>query len=236
MSTAGWESSVVRPLWTLTRIVRSNRRFLERLAIDASVLRTCATDQQGLLIDRCDCRRSATMLDTAAGAIASGVAWVIAATERDQHIITARAGGHQHWVHGGCSWFRDASTWVGRGIRLLLTSVGELRATSTHNLRRRLDTREHFCPFLAVVDPDLTLCERPYGNWDPAWVIRDMMSRICAVQQTVPIIIFTARDLATISPSTVQRSYGLSGLLYCDLAATAGSSVVDGADGVTWGD
>lgn len=219
MSTGGWDRSIKRPLWTLTRIIRSTRRPLESFEVDAGVLRSCASDQQGLLIDRCDCKRAIAMLGDAAEAIDSGVAWVIAATDRDQHLILRRAQQQQCWVYDGHRFFRDASAWPGQGVRLLLTGVGELRAASQHNLRRRSDALHQFCPFIAVVDPELTLCERPYDGWDPAWVVRDVLSRFCAVQQCVTVVIFTARDLATISPSTVQKSYGLSGLLYLDLSA-----------------
>ena len=208
-----------RPLWTLTRIIRSSRRPLGTLQVDAELLRTCASDQQGLLIDRCDCKRAVAMLDEAAEAIDGGVAWVIATTDREQHLILRHAEGQQCWVYDGHSLFRDAIAWPGQGAHMLLTGVGELRAASQHNLRRRPDALHHFCPFVAVVDPELTLCERPYDGWDPAWVVRDVLSRFCAVQQCVAVIIFTARDLATISPSTVQKSYGLSGLLYLDLSA-----------------
>ena len=219
MNTGGWDRSVRQPLWTLTRIVRSTRRPLHSLEVDAALLRSCASDQQGLLIDRCDCKRAFAMLNDAGKAMDSGVAWVIAATDRDQHLIARRAEQEECWIHDGHRCFRDASTWPNQGVRLLLTSVGELRAASQHNVRRRSDALGHFCPFIAVVDPELTLCERPCGGWDPAWVVRDVLSRLCAVQQTVAVMVFTARDLATISPSTVQKSYGLSGLLFLDLNA-----------------
>jgi hypothetical protein len=219
MSGDNWQHSLPRSVWKLTRIIRSTRHALETLAVDADLLRVCAEDQQGLLIDRCDWQRAAGMLDAAAETMKCGVTWVFAGTDHGRRLLSGRAERllRPRWVYEGHSSYPDALAWSGEGIRLLLTCAGDLRATSRYNLRQRRDTRDHFCPMVAIVDPDLNLCDRSCGGWDPAWLVRDAMSRICARQRVVPVVIFTARDVATINPSAVIKSFGLSGLMYLEL-------------------
>lgn len=222
-----WRRSVPSPLLNLTRIVRSTRKALETVALDAEALRTCAQEQQAMLVDRCDSGQTMRLLARAAHLVDDGVVWIITGTDRDHDRICAEAERQRvdSLVHCRHESFRNADEWEYAGLRLYLSSVVELREVGKYNPRRREDVRAQFCPLFVVFDSDLDLCSVPFGtSWDPAWAVRDAMARLCAVQQGVPLLILTTRDHSTINPSGVQRAFGLSGLLYFDGSALKSSA------------
>lgn len=226
-----WKLAVPQPLCHLSRIIRSPRREIGTLTVDAAILRDCASEQQAMLVDRCDTRRAVRLLHRVADAIYDGFVWIIAGTELDHHRLCAEARrqGLDSLVHCDHKSYRDADEWEYAGLRLYLSSITELRAAGKYNPRLREDVQDRFCPLLVVFDSDLSLCSIPLGtSWDPAWALRDLVARRCAFQKGVPLLVLTQRELSTINPSGVQRAFGMSGLLYFDGSALNGSPASGG--------
>jgi len=226
-----WLRTLSRPLFNLTRIVRSTRQPLETFCVDAALLCRCAQDQQAILIDRCDVARIVGLLDDAGAAIGDGLIWVVTGTDGEHRRIRAEAERRQarHAVFDGHPKFLQPNGWANEGLSIYLSSATELRAPGERNPRRRKDVMDVFCPLFVVVDSDLALCTVPFGTtFDPAWAVRDAIARLRAVQRMLPLLILTGRDLATINPSSVQRAFGMSGLLYAELAGKSAEESCSG--------
>ena len=213
--------STNEPFWRLKRLVRSTRQELETVWVDSDFLRTCAADQRSMVIGECDIRRSANLVSAASGRTGQDSVWVVAATEPERvrlaEALGQSSGDCSPHIRGGC---RDGDCRGHEVEHLLLTSGPRLRATSPDNPRRCERLLHQRCRLFVIVDTHLNLCTVPFGTtWDPAWVVRDTMARLCAQGSQLAVVILTERRLLSLNPSRVQRAFGSSGLLYFEPGA-----------------
>jgi hypothetical protein len=201
----------------LPRVTRTERKHLGQLAVDGTELERLARCQQALLIDTCDQGRAAQLACDAVEAVRDGLFWIVAARGR---MFREMCCAVQKRNLGSVVWdfhprFKeDAGTWARLGVKALLTTANDLRGHGK-NPSLRGDICRLFCPFLMILDDDRDLLTMR-KEWDPAFVLRQLVGTLSAHQDCVPLIIVVGCPSLAILPQRVKTAFGLEGLVYVD--------------------
>ncbi len=160
-------------------------------------------------------KRAAELLLDGAQRVSMGLIWVVTANDEVYRTVRQVASSHvgpgdrsgEQLVYDVHPLYRDAERWEKAGLRLLLNTAAQLRDHTVGNPRKRKDVLGLFTPLIAVVDPDLSFC-RKWGDFDPAWVLRDLVSRLCVPdrQGAASTVVLTAAEPMAILPSTLRRA------------------------------
>jgi hypothetical protein len=218
-----WTAAAPRLLWQARRITREGRRELGEVRIDARLLEQCGCDELAVLMDRCSPGKAARILCGVAEKLRRGVIWVVAGNttayarvkETAQSWVSRGIWRCDHLVYDAHPRFMDVTAWNASHVRILLTSNASLLDRGSKSPRRRHDILRTFTPFVAVIDPYLTMCSSRWG-FDPAWAVRDLVARLRAAQRIVPLVLFTEREAVSINTRKARTSFGIEGLIYLD--------------------
>ncbi len=212
------------PLWSLKRVTRVTRETLGSVAIDADFLRCCATQYHLLVIAGCDARHATTLLSQAGERVTTGIIWIVTATDSLYTVVRRTADDaypDRLMFDAHAQFRRPAPEWKrpdGRAHTVLLTDTATLRSPARWSPRKRDDILELPPVLLAVVDPSVALCRRK-GEWDPAWIVRDIEARLAARHGPIALAAFVNCAPEALAPEVLISAYGKHGAFFFDGSA-----------------
>ncbi len=217
--------SFTEPLWKTNRVTREEHRILHGVAVDGAFLDRCAENNQALFLGECSNQIATRLIGDIAVKTTEGIVWVICASESAHSVLVDYAKkqvSRKTWpenllVHDAHPHYKVEDQWPQTPTRLLAVTASALRSTNGSNPRKRARVLHQFVPLIVVFDPELLLCSK-FHDFDPGWVVRDLISRLVAIQGPVPIAVISSRTPISINPTFTRTIIGVNAFIYLDFA------------------